>query len=240
MRVTVKYFLLLTRIRYFGHGNIIKYSGRPFLTDVDKAALIENGGEWHDGVWKGAKASRWRMTDEAVKMMDDAIIDNINRMVGPNDTLWHLGDFALPGRNFYYENCRKYRERIRCRNIHYIFGNHDRREIAPLFTRSYDLYDAEINGRGFVLCHYALAVWNRSHHGAICLYGHSHSSAEKWLEQAMPGRRSMDVGVDNAYKIFGEFRPFTFDEIISLVGNRSGTSIDHHIGSNAPIEADGT
>lgn len=79
-----------------------------------------------------------------------------------------------------------------------------------------------------VLSHYVQAVWNQSHRGAWMLYGHSHASAESWLDAAMPGRRSIDVGVDNAYRVLGEYRPFSFDELNEILSGRPGCSIDHH------------
>ena len=60
------------------------------------------------------------------------------------------------------------------------------------------------NGRRpqvIVLCHYALRVWDRSHHGAWHLYGHSHGN--------LPSQgRSFDVGVD-----CHGFRPLGLDAV---------------------------
>lgn len=60
------------------------------------------------------------------------------------------------------------------------------------------------------------------------LYGHSHSTAEEWLNQMMPNRRSIDVGVDNAYKLLGEYKPFSYEEIVNIMASKKGHSIDHH------------
>ncbi len=73
-----------------------------------------------------------------------------------------------------------------------------------------------------------MAVLNKSHHGAIHLYGHSHSSAEEGLDKKFPGRRSMDVGIDNAYRLLGEYRPFSWDEIKHRLLSKQGEVIDHH------------
>ncbi len=69
-----------------------------------------------------------------------------------------------------------------------------------------------------VLSHYAFRVWNRSHHGAIHLYGHSHGN--------LPGdSQSCDVGVD----CWGFF-PVTLDEIKARIATlpRRGGEPDHH------------
>jgi len=77
-----------------------------------------------------------------------------------------------------------------------------------------------------VLTHCAHAVWEGSHQGSWHLYGHSHATAEKALNDFMPGRRSIDVGVDNAFIVFGEYRPIAFDEINEIFQQLPGNSID--------------
>jgi calcineurin-like phosphoesterase family protein len=228
---------------HFGHGNIIKYCHRPFLSDRDKEALEENGGKWHDGNWKGEFASDWRMSREAIEMMDETMIAAINANVGTDDTLWHLGDFAMPGKQNYKRMCRYYRDRINCQHINIVWGNHDRRRhIYDLFEREYDLVTVEVEGQRarIVLCHYALAVWDGSHRGNWNLYGHSHCNAEAWMDKNMPDRKSMDVGVDNAYRLFGEFRPLSLEDIRPLVMSKMGHVMDQHIprNSSAPREED--
>lgn len=73
------------------------------------------------------------------------------------------------------------------------------------------------------MLHYSMRVWNGSHKGFIHLYGHSHSS----LEHA-PWGKSMDVGVDNAYRLFGEYRPFSLKEVVEMMSKREIEFIDHH------------
>lgn len=199
---------------HFGHGNIIKYCDRPFMTDFDKAGLLTS--------------SKWRMTREAVRMMDTTLINNINSFVGENDTLWHLGDWAFAPKDQYYETCRYYRDQIKCRNVNLLWGNHDRREIQDLFSNTYDHHEVFVNGQMIVLCHYAHAIFNKSHRGSWHLYGHSHGNAEDWMDKHMPSRKSMDVGVDNAAFLFGQYRPFSFYEIKSIMDGRKGFSLDHH------------
>lgn len=221
--------VFFTSDSHFGHGNIIKYCQRPFLSALDKQELSRIGA-WHDGDWKNANSSQWRMSQEAIDMMDEAMLREINSMVSENDTLWHLGDFAMgkKGDNN-YARCRYYRDRIKCRNINLIWGNHDDRKIRDLFNEAYDLKSVTIGSQRFVLCHYAMAVFEGSHRGNFHLYGHSHSQAESWLDRYQPNRRSMDVGVDNIVKLYGSYRPVSFREINDRLSKRTGASIDHHV-----------
>lgn len=185
---------------HFTHANIIKYCNRPFA-HVDE--------------------------------MDAHLISKINEYVKPGDTLYHLGDFAFNRRSLdVYYNIRK---QIKCKTIHFVFGNHDdtleqKRDHLEKIFASYPEYLKEIdaNHQRIVCCHYSLAVWNKSHKGAWNLYGHSHAEAEDYLNKAFPSRRAMDVGVDNAYKLLGEYRPFSFDEIKAIMDKRAGCAIDHH------------
>lgn len=186
---------------HFTHANIIKYCDRPFA-HVDE--------------------------------MDAHLIAKINEYVKPDDVLYHLGDFAFNRRSMdVYYNIRK---QIKCKTIHFIFGNHDdtleqkRDTLDKIFT-SYPEYlkEVHVNNQHIVCCHYALGIWNKSHRGSWNLYGHSHAGAEEYLDKAFPNRKAMDVGVDNAYKLLGEYRPFSFDEIKKIMDKKSGCVIDHHI-----------
>ena len=103
-----------------------------------------------------------------------------------------------------------------------IEGNHDRiQDLQGLFETITPLTNVHVGGQLFVLCHFCMAIWNQSHRGAIHLYGHSHGGAEEWLNKAMPTRKSMDVGIDNAAKIFGGgeegYRPFHVDKIMEIM-----------------------
>ena len=112
---------------------------------------------------------------------DEAIIKNINEVVEWNDELWILGDLALGtdeqewDRVFY---------NIRCKNIHFIIGNHDTDRKIDKYI---DEYGFELEGyanvikynkkKRFYLSHYPTITDNyddsiRSHTISVC--GHSH------------------------------------------------------------------
>jgi len=56
-----------------------------------------------------------------VERMNQAIIDAINNTVAFDDTLYFLGDWSFGG----IENIWEFRQRIVCKDIHFIMGNHD-------------------------------------------------------------------------------------------------------------------
>jgi len=184
--------IYFTSDTHFGHANIIRYCNRPFTS---------------------------------LEAMDQALIEAINERVGPEDTLYHLGDFS-----FRAGDPDRYRAALRCKNIVLILGNHDPRtkdgrpkeKFAALFKDVRDLMRIEVEHEGvertIVLCHYALRVWEKSHHGAWHLFGHSHGSLADDLSAL-----SCDVGVDaNA------FRPLSVDDIAAKMTRKRFAPIDHH------------
>jgi calcineurin-like phosphoesterase family protein len=134
----------------------------------------------------------------SVDQMDNIIINNINSKIQQDDILYHLGDFSLA------KNLVSYRERIVCQNIHLILGNHDKlkTEEKKHFKSIHNLSEIKYQNNLIVLCHYAMRVWNKSHHGSFHLYGHSHG--------VLPSQgKSMDVGVDS-----NNFFPISINEVI--------------------------
>lgn len=142
---------------------------------------------------------------ETVEEMDAALIDLWNSRVGPNDEIYHLGDFAFKADP---DRVEKLFRRLRGKK-HLIIGNHDGAATLrlPWASEPVDRRIVRVPGVDVpvVLDHYAMRVWPRSHHGAIHLYGHSHGT--------LPGHgRSIDVGVD----VHG-YRPVELAEIRPLL-----------------------
>lgn len=210
---------------HFGHRRIPLYTKREFCFNEREKAELR-------AAWSSGSPERgpdaWQPSWESIRKMDDYLIDRINEVVGPDDILWHLGDFCFGPSHKIREHAQRYRDRIQCRKINFTWGNHDERDIAPVFDACHERYTVRWQGKKIVCSHYAQAVWDKSHRGAWMLYGHSHSTAEAWLDKFMPGRRSIDVGVDNAFKVLGEYRPFSFEELDRILSARDGCSIDHH------------
>jgi len=209
---------------HFSHRNIIPYCNRiDFLSKEEK--------KWYE---KGMPMRNrdnpdgWRPSDETVANMDTTIINLINKHVEEKDTLWHLGDFCFPSSR---KKAQEFRNKIKCKTVNFIWGNHDQKTIQSAFNNNYERYRLKYEDHQIILSHYAQAVWQNSHHGAWMLYGHSHSTAEEWLDRVMPGRKSIDVGIDNAKIVLGEYRPFSFEELKNIFKQREGCSIDHHVNS---------
>ena len=90
---------------------------------------------------------------DSIEDMDATLLANLNRKVGENDVLYFLGDFCLGDA----DQAKLYRDRIVCRNIHMIEGNHDTtlRALAGAFCSWNQLAEIRVGGQRIVLCHYA-------------------------------------------------------------------------------------
>src|SRR6266436_1247085 len=150
----------------------------------------------------------------SVHEMNEIMIIRWNEVVGPNDIVYHLGDFA-------FKDHAKYLDRLNGTK-HLILGNHDKKGIKSAGNRWASI-NQMLTLKGattIVLCHYAMKVWDRSHHGALHFYGHSHGN--------LPGdSQCLDVGVD-----CWDFRPVSFEQIQKRLATQpKRRPVDHHDGS---------
>lgn len=204
---------------HFGHKRIPLYAKRKLFLNKEESKSAEK-------IWNSSSFVSWSPSWNSIKKMNEHLINKINQYVKKDDVLWHLGDFCFAKKEELESSVEKYLSQINCKNVFLIRGNHDDPKIYSYFKESYDVKEIIVRNKLIVMNHYAQAVWRKSHSGSWMLYGHSHSTAENWLDQTMPGRLSMDVGVDNVYKIKGEYRPISFEEIEEIFLKRSGNSID--------------
>ena len=156
-----------------------------------------------------------------VKEMDQTLIDNWNRVVRSDDTVYLLGDVSF----YPKETTSKILAALKGK-IHLIKGNHDKASKLDYgrFESVSDILSVKVSeggkkGKYIVMCHYALKVWEHRHHGAWHLYGHSHGSMPD-----DPNSLSIDVGVDcHGYK------PVSFAEIGAIMEAKQGFKpVDHH------------
>lgn len=148
--------------------------------------------------------------------MDDTILSNINETVKPHDKLFILGDFTL-GK---LEHVLRYRDRIQCKYVSLVHGNHDR--LTPQQYQDVGFYylgnlvDLKIRGQKVTLCHYAMLRWFKSGQGAWHLFGHSHGTLPD-----DPAALRFDVGTD-----CHAFRPISWPEVSARMSARAALRID--------------
>ena len=202
--------------------------------DKNKNVFITSDTHYgHSNICRGT--TNWRLPDgsipvdqtrdfETIEKMNDTIVNNINSMVGQDDVLIHLGDWSFGG----FDNIKKFRERIICKEIHIILGNHDhhilnnKENVRELFNSVSEYNALKYLDSTFVLFHYPITSWNGLHKGDIHLHGHVHLSNDKKFGRG----KKMDVGVDG-----NNLKPYSIKEIIELMNEReilSDMLFDHH------------
>ena len=191
----------------------------------------------HKNICRGVTS--WRTQDGEIPIeqtrdfptlekMNSTIVNNINNCVIPDDTLICLGDWSFGG----FESIREFWDRIMCKNIHLILGNHDhhieknRNDCQELFKSVSHYNTLEIGQFKFRLMHYPISSWDGLGKGVMHLHGHCHLPTHLRFGK---GQR-MDVGMDG----HPEFRPYNMmDEVIPLLRHRPKISevgeYDHHL-----------
>ena len=201
--------IFMTADSHFGHRNIIKYQKRPFMTQAEMDAL--------EFATDRESTKAVRISNETLQKHDTAIIDNINAVVMPQDTLYHLGDFCMG-------DGTPYRNRINCRNVHLIKGNHDRpkdQSFWKLFASVKELSVVRDSGKKITLCHYPMLGWDGSHYGHWHLHGHCHGGIEDFIiEHNLQHMKRIDVGVDSH-----DYKPWNMDEIARAMEQKIGLGL---------------
>lgn len=141
--------------------------------------------------------------------MTDKLIENWNSVVRPEDTVYHLGDFAFKNS---YMNIDRILDTLNRLNgdIHLIIGNHDMPWIEkdailnalPHLPKYYE--EIEDNGKIVVLSHYPIEDWDGKYHGAYHVHGHIHSQD---IVMHLPNR--FNCGVD-----VRDYKPCTLEELV--------------------------
>jgi len=175
-----------------------------------------------------------------IYQMTDTIAFLLNSRVLEDDILIHLGDFSFGG----FENIQRFREKIVCKNLHLITGNHDhhivnnRDGVRSLFSSVHEYYTqleikwpetelgykkASETKHTVILSHFPIASWDGLNKGRIHLFGHCHLPSDKKIMEG----RAMDVGVDG-----NDYEPYRLRQVLESLSVRPIKHLrlpkDHH------------
>ena len=186
--------------------------------------------------------TRWTDADsvtrdfDSLERMNAELVFWINQRVNQDDILIHLGDWSFGG----FENIKAFRDRIICRNVHLVLGNHDHHiqrnkdNVQRLFSSVHEYLYLEVKRPGptkkdamdrftFVCMHYPIASWNNMNNGVIHLHGHVHLPNHLRVANG----KAMDVGVDG-----NNLEPIDLDGILSIMDKQPIAKLslpkDHH------------
>lgn len=168
------------------------------------------------------RKSLWSSVEE----MNAGLIQNWNRVVKPNDTVYHLGDFTLTTKiDLIDEILGQLNGKIRL-----VKGNHDKwlRKLDDLkfkdkieWVRQYNKETFNVYGENYeiIMMHYPLLTWDGSYRGSINVHGHAHGGND----HLNVGTKRIDVGID-AVNI--DHHPILLQQVIDIANK--GKSVDHH------------
>jgi calcineurin-like phosphoesterase family protein len=143
--------------------------------------------------------------------MDETMVRKWNEKIGPRDSVYHIGDFAL-------NNPAQFKEILKLLNgsIYLVKGNHEDTALKckGRFEWIKDYYELKVpddslpKGRQkIVLFHYAIRQWQDKHSDSFHLHGHSHGMLEDDKKSL-----SIDVGVD-----CHNFYPLEYSEVKEIM-----------------------
>jgi calcineurin-like phosphoesterase family protein len=182
--------------------------------------------------WNKESGNNFRIFN-SLDTMNDRLVAGINASVGQDDILFHLGDWSFGG----FDSIRQFRDRLVCKNIHLILGNHDQHiarnkdDVQDIFASVHNVLDLVVKWNvgtplqdeaKFMLMHFPIASWDNLARGVIHLHGHVHLPPNRRIG---PGKM-MDVGVDG-----NGLNPIILNDVLTLMKNQPIKSMmpnDHH------------
>lgn len=167
-------------------------------------------------------------------------IQRINERVPEDGILYFLGDGFL---NATDEQCKNWLSRINCKNIRYLWGNHEsnmyrlyKQEVLAQFGRDdIEVYPLKMGNVEFcgnhleifvgkkriIMNHFPLRIWHKNGHGSWMLSGHSHLT-DKDRRPDAPTGKGVDVGWDWKNDVW------TFEELSDIMSTKDTEILDHH------------
>jgi len=132
--------------------------------------------------------------------MNDVLIVNWNSIIGKDDIVFHLGDFAFCG----VTKAREIKEQLNGKIV-LIKGNHDYDSTCKLFDDVYQQLHINIEDKSIYLNHFPFASFPNN---CYQLFGHIHLCKGENVNKYNLNSRQYDVGVDN-----NNYRPVSWIEI---------------------------
>ena len=165
---------------------------------------------------------------ESVEEMDQTLIDNWNKVVSDEDTVYILGDFCWSKSELEWA---KILNKLKGEKV-LIKGNHDLKyfssSLQPMFKYIKDYDEVKDNGKRVILSHYPIPFYRGAYNPDIVhLYGHIHTTLENnFMEhireyidknddrgQSKHKRQFYNVGCMLPYM---NYTPRTLEEIINF------------------------
>lgn len=176
--------------------------------------------DWFSSDWHISHQSCIRFSNrpfETVEEMDKIIIDNMINATKKGDNMFFLGDLSFDKNNIFGILKRFKNKGV---NFHWIIGNHDEKYkpmgFSNLCTFIGDKKTIKREGCKIFMSHMPHMTWDSSHYNSWHLYGHIHDFSPELneLNRRMDGK-SLNVNCE-----FNDYKPFSFDDIVKIMGEK--------------------
>lgn len=156
-----------------------------------------------------------------IEEMNETLIANWNSVVGPDDIVFHLGDFCYGGSAEWSKILNSLNGKI-----YLIMGNHDMKNLRQgYYSRFEDVKQQmviTIDGNTIYLNHYPFLCFSGSYKDTVWqLFGHIHSRGAQSSGLDAPRLQYLypnqyDVGVDN-----NNFTPVSYAQVKKIIEEQS-------------------
>ena len=150
-----------------------------------------------------------------VEVMNETLIANWNSVVGPDDIIFHLGDFCLGGSAEWINILNRLNGKI-----YLIVGNHDIKNLRQGYYSRFEhiamQMHIEVGRQKIYLNHCPFLCYGGAYRDTWQLFGHVHTSKQNTVIDAprlhMLFPTQYDVGVDN-----NNFTPVSFELVKRII-----------------------
>ena len=152
---------------------------------------------------------------KSVEVMNETLIANWNSVVGPDDIVFHLGDFCLGGSAEWTNILNRLNGKI-----YLIVGNHDIKNLRQGYYSHFEhiamQMHIEVGKQKIYLNHCPFLCYGGAYRDTWQLFGHVHTSKQNTgidaprLHMLFPTQ--YDVGVDN-----NDFTPVSFEQVKRII-----------------------
>lgn len=168
--------------------------------------------DWHFGhetLMRGYRSTIFPSVEEHDRVIENNIFSTLKK----GDSLYFLGDAFWK-----WDNDRKkaFFDRLRGNSIqfYWIKGNHDKPFKHKAIIWTGDLKELRYNHTSFILCHYPMLIWNKSHYNSIQIHGHVHIGDKtyyKIAETPYYTGKHINVNVE-----FHDFKPVSIEKLYQI------------------------
>ena len=150
-----------------------------------------------------------------VEVMNETLIANWNSVVGPDDIVFHLGDFCLGGSAEWTNILNRLNGKI-----YLIVGNHDIKNLRQGYYSHFEhiamQMHIEVGKQKIYLNHCPFLCYGGAYRDTWQLFGHVHTSKQNTgIDAPRPHMllpTQYDVGVDN-----NNFTPVSFEQVKRII-----------------------